>query len=262
MIPSQRRSLPLIRSLLLIGILLFSVLLWGQDYSPGETRAFAAYLEDLEEWEMAYGEYQRLLFFSSSQGQKQEIHRKLASMALRLEDFSLGSYHFRQSGDPLLGDLFLYRSQGPLTSEATSLPRVKAFLMRDWDKALENPEEGFPHELVIPLAREGQDYRKKNPWIAGVLNTLVPGLGRVYNGGVYEGFLNAFMVGSLGYLAYDLYHKGGPEDPVFLLASAGSATFYVAGITGSYFDARRRNDYYYETLDRRFWEQVDERLLP
>ena len=89
----------------------------------------------------------------------------------------------------------------------------------------------------------------KQPWVAGTLSALVPGLGKVYAGNVGEGVAAFLITGSLMAVTAENWIKEGPTNWKTIAAGLLSTVFYVGNIYGSvatvkvnFREFNRRND--------------------
>lgn len=73
----------------------------------------------------------------------------------------------------------------------------------------------------------------KQPWVAGTLSALVPGLGKVYAGNLGEGVAAFLVTGSLMAVTAENWIKEGPTNWKTIAAGLLSAVFYVGNIYGS-----------------------------
>lgn len=89
----------------------------------------------------------------------------------------------------------------------------------------------------------------KQPWVAGTLSALVPGLGKVYAGNLGEGIASFLVTGSLAAVTAENWIKEGPTNWKTIAAGLLTTVFYVGNIYGSvatvkvnFSDFNQRND--------------------
>lgn len=97
----------------------------------------------------------------------------------------------------------------------------------DWYPVAEQQEN------IMMIYDEMSKFKKKSPFIAASLSTLVPGLGKVYAGRMGEG-ISAFLINAgLGLVTYENFRKDGFLDAKTIFFGALFTTFYVGNIWGS-----------------------------
>lgn len=75
--------------------------------------------------------------------------------------------------------------------------------------------------------------KRKSPFIAGVLSTLVPGLGKIYVGNNAQGLASFLTCGLMGAITAENYLHLGIQHPQTLFFAGMFALFYVGNIWGS-----------------------------
>ena len=102
---------------------------------------------------------------------------------------------------------------------------------------------------VIEFALNVQKYemmnrRKKSPFLAGLLSTILPGSGKIYAGKPREA-LNAFLptVFNFAQAAEGYYYKKLDSPHLYIFGTIGSV-FYFSNIYGSGMAAKRKNEEY------------------
>ena len=77
------------------------------------------------------------------------------------------------------------------------------------------------------------NYKKKSPFMAGFLSTVVPGLGKVYTGHIGEGVASFLTVGSLAAITAENWAKNGIVDWKTITFGTLFSVFYIGNIYGS-----------------------------
>jgi TM2 domain-containing membrane protein YozV len=96
----------------------------------------------------------------------------------------------------------------------------------------------FPEELE-PTYWEVQKFNRRKPFVAAMLSTAVPGLGKVYAGRPHT-FWGSFIMNAIfGLHAYDVYRGLGPKHWYTYFAGGSFGVFYFSNIVGSYIDLKR-----------------------
>ena len=84
---------------------------------------------------------------------------------------------------------------------------------------------------IINLLDAANSYSYKNPILAGVLSTVIPGLGYVYCGRFVDAIISFLLVGLSGYISYDGYRNNSWVQ--FGVFSLFTISFYGGNIYGS-----------------------------
>lgn len=87
--------------------------------------------------------------------------------------------------------------------------------------------------------------------MAGLLSSVIPGLGRVYAGKTAEGIVSFLYMTAFGLTTWDFYRGAGVKSPFFILSATVSAVFYAGNIIGSAAAARRTNNEFRHEMDQR-----------
>ncbi|MGQ9609271.1 MAG: tetratricopeptide repeat protein [bacterium] len=92
------------------------------------------------------------------------------------------------------------------------------------------------------IAQEGTVIKRKNPIFAGILSSIIPGLGRVYCNQYGDGIFSFMLTTITGALAYDAFRENNFRSIKGWLFTALSAIFYAGNIYGSYVSAKIYNN--------------------
>jgi hypothetical protein len=94
-----------------------------------------------------------------------------------------------------------------------------------------------------------RSYKRKSPWIAGLLSAIVPGLGKFYAG--YRGtpFGAMYMTIPLGAIAAESLIIAGVASLQFIALGALFGVFYVGNVWGSVLSVYAKEQEFYEELD-------------
>ena len=104
-------------------------------------------------------------------------------------------------------------------------------------------------EEMSTYALDMRSYKRKSPWIAGLLSALIPGLGKLYAG--YRGipFGAMYMTIPLGAIAAESLILAGVASVQFIALGALFGVFYVGNIWGSVLSVYAKENEFYEELD-------------
>lgn len=111
---------------------------------------------------------------------------------------------------------------------------------------------GEGSEFLLNNLMERVDPSTKSPLFAGILSTIVPGLGRVYTGNYGDAAASLFITGIFAYLAYSNFFDGHYQRAWIF---TGIAAFFQGGnIYGSVAAAKIYNESQRELTEKKFWE--------
>lgn len=102
--------------------------------------------------------------------------------------------------------------------------------IEDFDK-----REAFLYDSLLCRA---EHLHNKNPLLAGMLSTVVPGLGKVYAGRWRDGVMAAAVIAAMGYTAYEGFHMRGTRSVLGWMFGGLTLGFYAGDIYGSIKAAR------------------------
>ena len=101
------------------------------------------------------------------------------------------------------------------------------------------------------LGAECNSFRRKSPFVAGLLSAIVPGLGKVYAKKPGSGISAFLSVSILGAIAYENYSKRGLEHPATIIAGSMFSILYIGNIYGSVYSVNAYRDEFYEKVNYR-----------
>ena len=241
-------------------------------YQPANIRKFADYLYAQGDYLRAAGEYQRYLF-SQPAALDDDILRRIAenyrlgerperavqflqihsdSNAARYE---LGATYFlmerydesvrflKESQNLFQGGEYRWKSQ--------ILIGMNTLMQKRWERAVQHFDQfdlsGVPaaadHRVSMykRYAEEGKALPSKNPLLAGFLSTVLPGSGRVYVGRPNDALITLFLLGVLGWGAYDGFSENGISSRKGWTLGTIGGIFYLGNIYGSIVAAQTHN---------------------
>ena len=105
-------------------------------------------------------------------------------------------------------------------------------------------EFGVYHDMYIALVDISKEYNKdvyKNGFAAGLLSTLIPGLGKMYTGDVYDGLFSFCVIGLLGGMAAWSFYEEGKQSVKGWIYSSIGGIFYLGNIYGSVVSAQKQD---------------------
>ena len=247
-------------------------------YQPANIRKFADYLYAQGDYLRAAGEYQRYLFSQPSplaggkEGGDDLLHRitesyrlggqpdralqflqtQLDSNLVRYElgatYFLMGQYnkslHFlRESQDLFQGGEYRWKSQ--------ILIGMNNLMQKQWEGAIQHFDQldlsGVPEAVghrastYKGYAEKGKILPSKSPLLTGFLSAALPGSGRVYVGRPNDALLTVFLLGVLGWGAYDGFSDNGISSRKGWTLGTLGGIFYLGNVYGSVVAAQTHN---------------------
>lgn len=240
--------------------------------TPAQIDGFARYLEELGEYRRAGNELQRLLTGTSLPSDSlplrisslyvQAGEYSLAEATLRRAiqtapqvslpemRYQLASTLYRQQRyadaatvlDSLNGYLLSTSSDGRIVS-AHLLRSLCSAEQQQWDAARKGATNARDYsatgpqqraiDTVIAVINMSSDIPMKSPLLAGVLSTIVPGLGKVYTGHSTDGLLSLLSIATFAYASYDGFVTSGSSSVRGWIFGTLAGGLYLGNIYGS-----------------------------
>lgn len=228
--------------------------------------AFAAYLLQTGQYELAAFEYERLrfhhpandslsLFLSRSyrlqgkfslaldlaQARQQSLVQASMSWAfqneknhnaLLLKDAQRFQILSQESRQLAFGEKEKYLTKQLLLGDAILSGRA--------DLPSYEPSLAFDG-ILLQLHEDWQSRPQKSPALAATFSALVPGAGKVYAGAWKDGLVNMLFVGANAYTTYRGFKNQGFNSPYVWLFGSLTTGFYLGNIYGAHKQARKYN---------------------
>ena len=246
-------------------------------YAPENVRKFADFLYEQGDYLRAAGEYQRYLFYQPQEsgqmrykialcyrfaGQTEQAIQNFQMLLWTHPEGRFTSRAYYQIGATyFLTDQFeqsarFLRETLPRIidtrqhAEAEQLIGLSYLMQKQWSEAsevfktLQGSEVASVSQRAIVyhnFAEAGADLPTRNPFLAGILSTIVPGAGRLYTGRLGDAFTSLFIVSLTGWQAYDGFQRDGLSSAKGWMLGTLSGIFYVGNIYGSVISARVYN---------------------
>lgn len=240
--------------------------------TPARVLGFARYLEDLGEYRRAANELERLLPDTTIDsdtlalrisnlyvlaGELTLSERTLRNALPSTSPASVYSLRYALAGTLYRQDRFaeaMSVTDSITSSSADVLPagtRMRALLLGslcsaeelNWDAARKGALQARPlattstHQVVIDSVVSQIDRSSqipmKSPFLAGLLSTIVPGLGKAYTGHPMDGLFSLISIGSFAYASYDGFSSGGSSSFRGWFFGALASGLYLGNIYGS-----------------------------
>ena len=241
-------------------------------YQPENIHKFADYLYAQGDYLRAAGEYQRYLF-SQPTAMENGVLRRIAEgyrlggqpdRAVQfletqpdssLTRYELGATYFlmKQYDESIR---FLKESQnlfqgGEYRWKSQILIGMNTLMQKRWESAVQHFDQldlnGLPEivghraSMYKGYAEDGADLPSKSPLLAGFLSTVLPGSGRVYIGRPNDALLTVFLLGVLGWAAYDGFAENGVSSRKGWTFGTLGGIFYLGNVYGSVVAAQTHN---------------------
>ncbi len=246
-------------------------------YTPENVRKFADFLYEQGDYLRAVGEYQRYLFYRPQESEA--INYRIAvcyrfggksAQAIQSFETLLRTYPESQYTSQIyyqIGATYFLMDRFDRSAQFLSdtLPRITdrqqhveaeqliglSYLMQKrWSEAGE-VFRGLQGSDIIRIrekaavyniyAESGEKLPTRSPFLAGVLSTVVPGVGRLYTGRLADALNTLFTVGFTGWQAYDGFRRDGLSSAKGWTLGTLCGVFYVGNIYGSVISARVYN---------------------
>ena len=248
-------------------------------YQPENLRKFADYLYRQGDYLRAAGEYQRYLFSQPTAlggNQNDVLHRiadsyrlggqperavqfletllqtqpnsnlaryELGATYLLMEQYDESARFLKESQDLFQGGEYRWKSQ--------ILIGVNKLMQKQWESAVQHFDQFDLSELPEIVshrtsmykryAEEGKALPSKNPLLAGLLSTALPGSGRLYVGRPNDALITLFLLGVLGWGAYDGFSENGVSSRKGWTFGTLGGIFYLGNVYGSVVAAQTHN---------------------
>ncbi|MDA3930865.1 MAG: hypothetical protein PF541_18095 [Prolixibacteraceae bacterium] len=244
------------------------------------SRKFATYLYNTNQYELAQHELERISFFCKNDSTTQLIllksYRKLnhfqpANLYFELKPFAEINKlnpEYRQEYIRLLMSQQQYIKvqetiqQGLEIKDRFEYQLGTELLLSHWDKAYEmsqqaNAIKNFKLNGLRSVAEKSYHSKRKKPWLATLMSIVIPGSGKVYSGYWGDGVISFLFTASSGYFAYRAFNKYGSDKVYPWIAGGLAVSYYAANIYGGNRAAIRFND----NLNHEFIHETEQVLF-
>lgn len=246
-------------------------------YSPENVRKFADFLYEQGDYLRAASEFQRYLFYQPREsdkiyyqiglcyrlGGKSEkairtfstfLHTFPDSQLVNSARFQIGVAYFLteqfQQTVNYLDSALPHIADVRYRAASQGLIGISYLMQKRWfeaNKIFNGLQESDVTEvresatLYRNYALQGAQLPNRSPFLAGILSTIVPGLGRLYTGRIGDALTSLFTVGLTGWQAYDGFRENGLSSAKGWGFGALSGIFYAGNVYGSVISARVYN---------------------
>ncbi|MBD3373616.1 tetratricopeptide repeat protein [candidate division KSB1 bacterium] len=264
-------------------------------YSPSNIYLFSEHLFQNGDYLRAAGEFQRYLFFPSTQNSDSIFFKIGLCYELSREPEQAINYYKKIINNYQNSNLFdaahyeianTYFQSGKYNEsinyisnniQRISSPRgyfrmnllvgVNYLYQGKWETAhnhfsslfINEPQDSVDSTLSMlnHLAQKGAHLSYKSPACAGLFSSLIPGMGKIYSGRINDGLYSLFVVGLTAWQAYDGFNKDGTDSIKGWIYGTFSTTFYLGNIYGSVVSVKLYN----KKLEDNLINQIDIDLM-
>ncbi|MCK5398507.1 hypothetical protein KAJ26_00670 [bacterium] len=255
------------KSLILVLLILTSFAFGSTEqkdpYSKDNMLNFVNYLYELNEFKRCVSEGLRTALIHPESGK--EIYPQVVKSYFKLKQYKsvVELIDKNQLGfkDSLAYGLFKSKNYSRLSS-MTAETDFQLEMILAGHLILDNME-GFRNSLMfiegstatrnqkalMKLFQKRLQFKTKSPLTAGLLSTLVPGLGRIYAGRLADGLFSMIYISLMAYKVYYSFDKQGINSIEPWLWAAMDLYFYVGNIYGSVVAAKIRTRDFLRTME-------------
>jgi len=254
----------------------------AQDLKDFEhTKKFANYLFLSKQFPLASEEYERLVYFDSTNNESKlrliQSYRNSGKSNIALRRFDL---FFKDSlllmrkdfAEEYVKNLILEKENDKAIDFLKISPHIddntrqdyllgSILLKRDWDKAfnfaLKNPVTNTNKNANLHLiAFKSKELKYKKPFVASMLSCIIPGTGKFYTKNWKDGLISMMLVGVNSWQAYRGFNKYGANSVYGWVFAGFAGSFYLGSVYGSYKSAKKYNNKLDDEMYKNAWHLV------
>lgn len=243
--------------------------------------AFAAYLLQTGQYELAAFEYERLRFHHPQNDSLSlylvRAHRMNGKYQLALEQAQwkqqtltkpsmAWAFQNEKNHNALLLQApiqfhILAKESQQIASEQKEKYLTKQLLLGDailsGKKDLPTYEPTLAFDgMLLQLHQDWQNRSQKSPALAATFSALLPGSGKVYAGAWKDGLVNALFVGANAYTTYRGYRNQGFNSPYVWIFGGLTTGFYLGNIYGAHKQAKKYNAQIDQEIKKRTYARL------
>jgi len=241
-------------------------------YNTENSKKFASYLYQSEQFELAAIEYERLLFLDD---RNDSLKYKLLSSYFENKDFDKAISRSKKLypsvkdfTDPvanlylklliLNGDFSDFEQEYqyiPLAEKEKKVYQLhKNMLNREWKASYTTFNElqdfSFQYKAEFDkLLERSKKPKTKSPFLAGILSAIIPGTGKLYTGNYKDGIFSLLVVGGTTFQAIRGFNKDGVNSTSGWIFGTVATGFYAGNIFGSVKSAQVYNENYWLEIE-------------
>mgnify|MGYP003632909533 CR=1 FL=1 len=250
-------------------------------YDFENSAAFASYLRQTNQFDLAIPEYERLVFMKPGD---LTLQKNLLAVYWEADLWDVG----------INRALGLYPNENHLPSELAFECLALLFNNNQFSKAEEFSEnninlkeseryfytgttyainyewkpafEAYSHlegsdfqsaQEYLTITRQALDEKRKSPGLAAIMSTIVPGSGKLYTGDWKDGLVALLFVGSTAWQAQRAFQRQGVESVRGWIFASISLGFHVGNIFGSHKSAKlinlKKDEFHQNKIEHLFY---------
>jgi hypothetical protein len=276
--------LQLIKTTFSISLFFISInqIIIAQDLRDFEhTQKFANYLFVSRQFPLASEEYERLVYFDSTNNNSKlrliQSYRLSGKQDIALQRFNK---YFRDSllfmkkdfAEEYIKNLILEKEN----NKAIDFLKINTnldynwrqnyllaglLLEKDWDKAfnfaLKNPvTDNKKNADLHVIAFQSKQLKYKSPFVASLFSSIVPGTGKFYTKNWKDGLISMMLVGVNTWQACRGFNKSGKTSVYGWVFTGFAGSFYIGNVYGSYKSAKKYNKKLDDEMYKNAWHLV------
>jgi len=225
-----------------------------------QIQKFAKYLYNLELYDLAAEEYERLVYLNKSNPNHLKYLIKSYRGASNIDKLRSRISRIELTEPDIVNEYIYALMLESLNDEAVGIYKLHsdkfsqeaqnkivfdlALAERDWDRSMDqfsslSLSEKMKYE---PLINKIKETKYKSPTTAAVLSGIIPGSGRIYAKDNVDGIISFIFVASTAYQSYRRFKQKGSKSIAGWVYGGVSLGFYISNIYGSYQSAKFYNN--------------------
>ncbi|AEL25844.1 hypothetical protein [Cyclobacterium marinum] len=261
---------------------LFSLSGYSQNlYDFDNSAAFASYLRQTNQFNLAIPEYERLVFMKPGD---LTIEKDLLAVYWEAEMWETGinrALNLYPNENTMPSELafeyvaLLFKNKQfndakSFSENNTHLQAHERYfysgtsdaLRFEWKSAYESysllGESNFQSaQKYLEISRQALEEKRKSPALAAVMSTIVPGSGKIYTGDWKDGLVALLFVGTTGWQAQRAFQKQGVESVRGWIFASISFGFHIGNIFGSHKSAKlinlKKDEFHQNKIEHLFY---------
>lgn len=225
-----------------------------------QIQKFAKYLYNLELYDLAAEEYERLIYLNKSNPEHLKYLIKSYRGASNIDKLRSRISKIELTDPEIVNEYIYALMLESLNDEAGDIyqkhityfsPEKQnkigfdlALANKDWSKSTDqfsslSLAEKMKYE---PLINQIKGAKYKSPTTAAILSGIIPGSGRIYAKDNVDGIISLIFVASTAYQSYRRFNQKGTKSVAGWIYGGVSLGFYISNIYGSYQSAKLYNN--------------------
>jgi hypothetical protein len=235
-------------------------------YDYAHSRAYARYLLQSRQYQLAAEEYERLIFLrpenDTLRADLLRVYRQGDTPKYGLDKWASWQQTPRAKSPLLYTEYSKLLLRGGFPGEARTLAVTSGMfdstqirrtvlyanmLEQKWPEARKSIEAIPASEKISrrtdleKLIKRGENEKMKSPWVATALSVPLPGMGKVYAGEWKDGLISILFIGMNTWQAYRRFDREGIDTFWGWIHGGFALGFYTGNIYGAHKAVRRQN---------------------